>query len=329
MARGDGTAVEERTSREAPARPPGRPRGRVTATLAALTALLLIGHRLVPDGGWHLGSLLEAFLPWAGLAVPVLLAAALLRRSPLALAAVLLPAVAWTGLFGGRLLPGGDGGRYDLTVVQHNVADENTDPEGTATRLAGTGADLLAVEELTEPADGVYERILGTVYPYRARSGTVGLWSRLPLTDVRPVDLKPAEVHEYWKRGVRATARTPKGDLAVYVAHLPSVRISPTAGFTTPRRDESARLLAAAIDAEPLRRTLVMGDMNGTLDDRGLAPVTSRLTPARGGFDFSWPAGFPLARIDQVLVRGATPVRTWTLARTGSDHLPVAARIRL
>nr|WP_095876291.1 endonuclease/exonuclease/phosphatase family protein [Streptomyces sp. TLI_235] len=301
----------------------------MTAGLAVLTALLLAGHRLVPNRVGRLGSLLEAFLPWVGLAVPVLLAAALLRRSRLALAAALLPAVAWAGLFGGRLLPGGDGGRYDLTVVQHNVADDNTDPEGTAQRLAGTGADLLAVEELTGPAAGVYERVLGGVHPYQARSGTVGLWSRFPLADVRPVDLKPAEVHDQdWKRGVRATARTPQGDLAVYVAHLPSVRISPTAGFTSARRDESARLLAAAVDAEPLQRLLVMGDFNSTLDDRGLAPVTSRLTPARAGFDFSWPAGLPLARIDQVLCRGLTPVDTWTLAATGSDHLPVAARIR-
>ena len=106
------------------------------------------------------------------------------------------------------------------------------------------------------------------------------------------------------------------------------MRISPTAGFDSARRDESARRLAAAIDAEAAPHLLVMGDLNGTLDDRGLAPVTSRLTPARSGFDFSWPAALPLARIDHVLCRGVAPVDTWTLAATGSDHLPVAARIR-
>ncbi|WP_431683836.1 endonuclease/exonuclease/phosphatase family protein [Kitasatospora sp. KL5] len=304
-----------------------RRRGTVVAALACTVALLLVGHRLVPNRVWRLGSLLEAFLPWIGLAVPVLAVAALIRCSRTAAVAVLLPAVAWAALFGGRLLPGGDG-PYDLTVVQHNVAAENTDPEGTAARLAATGADLLAVEELMEPATGVYERVLGGAYPYRARSGTVGLWSRYPLADIRPVDLKPADVHEYWKRGVRATARTPHGDLAVYVAHLPSVRISPASGFTSARRDESAGKLATAIAAEPQQRLLLMGDFNSTLDDRGLAPVTSRLTPARAGFDFSWPAGFPLVRIDHVLCRGLTPVDTWTLAATGSDHLPVAARIR-
>ncbi|WP_374119393.1 hypothetical protein [Streptomyces sp. RKAG290] len=37
--------------------------------LAVLTAGLLACHRAVPNTGLHLGSLLEAFLPWLGLAV--------------------------------------------------------------------------------------------------------------------------------------------------------------------------------------------------------------------------------------------------------------------
>ncbi|MFD9129745.1 endonuclease/exonuclease/phosphatase family protein [Kitasatospora sp. NPDC059571] len=298
----------------------------MTAVLAVLLALLLAGHRLVPGRGGHLGSLLEAFLPWLGLGVPVLLAAALLRRSRAALLAVLLPVLAWTVLFGGRLLPA-DGGRVDLTVVQHNVDDGNADPEGTAKALLDRHADLVALEELASGA-AVYERVLAGAYPYRARSGTVGLWSRYPLTDARPVDLKPSSVHVYWKRGVRATVHTPQGEVAVYVAHLPSVRLRAD-GFATAERDESARRLAAVIDGEPARRLILLGDLNSTLDDRGIAPLTSRLVPARSGFDFSWPAGLPLARIDQVLCRGAVPVSTRTLPATGSDHLPVEARIRL
>ncbi|GAA4991741.1 endonuclease/exonuclease/phosphatase family protein [Kitasatospora paranensis] len=305
---------------------PERRRGWATVAAALLLALLTAGHRLVPDGGAHLGSLLEAFLPWLGLGVPVLLAVALWRRSRTALLAVLVPALAWTAVFGGRLLPA-DTGPADLTVLQHNVDDGNADPEGTARALLGRHADLVALEELAS-GEAVYERVLAHDYPYRARSGTVGLWSRYPLTDARPVDIKPAAVHVYWKRGVRATVRTPQGEVAVYVAHLPSVRVHAT-GFAAAGRDESARRLAAVIDAEPIRRVILLGDLNSTLDDRGLAPLTSRLTPARSGFDFSWPAGLPLARIDQVLCRGAVPVSTRTLAATGSDHLPVEVRIRL
>ncbi|WP_431946884.1 hypothetical protein [Actinacidiphila sp. bgisy167] len=43
----------------------------------------------------------------------------------------------------------------------------------------------------------------------------------------------------------------------------------------------------------------------------------------------SWPAAFPVARIDHILVRGMQPRSAWTLPADGSDHLPVAAAIRL
>ena len=45
--------------------------------------------------------------------------------------------------------------------------------------------------------------------------------------------------------------------------------------------------------------------------DRGLRPVTSRLAWARSGPALSWPAAAPVARIDQVMPRGAEgrPVR--------------------
>jgi vancomycin resistance protein VanJ len=36
-----------------------------------------------------------------------------------------------------------------------------------------------------------------------------------------------------------------------------------------------------------------------------------------------------MARIDQIMVQGVEPVTSWTLPRTGSDHLPIAARVNL
>ncbi|MFJ9345192.1 endonuclease/exonuclease/phosphatase family protein [Streptomyces sp. NPDC101237] len=131
---------------------------------------------------------MESLLPWCGLPLPVLLAAALWRRSAAALAALLLSTVVWLNLFGGLLadpsLPGGD-----LTVACHHVEADNPDPAGTARALAASGADVLALEELTGRATGTYEKALATAYPYRAVLGTVGLWSRLPLSDTRAVDI--------------------------------------------------------------------------------------------------------------------------------------------
>ncbi|MEV5886614.1 endonuclease/exonuclease/phosphatase family protein [Streptomyces sp. NPDC052020] len=305
-----------------------RTRGRVPAALAVLTAGLLAFHQAVPGSPGRLGSLLETFLPWLGLVVPALLGPALLRRSTTALVALLLPVAAWTYLFGGLLLPAPKPGPHDLLVVQHNVSDENTDPEGTARALAAAGPDVVAVQELVPAALPVYDKTLAPDYPYHAVGGTVGLWSRYPLTGVRPLDIKPQGIAGPWRRGLRTVVHTPHGEIAAYVAHLPSVRIR-ASGFASSWRDQSAGLLGRALAAEQLKTVILLGDLNGTVHDRGLAPLTSRMNVARRGFAFSFPATLPLARIDQVMARSATVTHIRTLPATGSDHLPVAARIRL
>nr|WP_217205364.1 endonuclease/exonuclease/phosphatase family protein [Streptomyces sp. AC550_RSS872] len=299
------------------------------AACAVLTAVLLVFHRAVPNSVGRVGSLLEAFLPWLGAVVVVLLGLALLRRSALALVALLLPVAAWTYLFGGLLLPAPKPGVRDLVVVQHNVSDENADPAGTARALVGGAEpDLIALEELVPQALPAYEEALAGEFPYHVVRGTVGLWSKYPLTGARLVDIRPRGIAENWSRGLRAVVHTPYGDLAAYVAHLPSVRVR-ASGLASSWRDESAGLLGAAVAAERLRTVILLGDLNGTVDDRGLAPLTSRMNVAERGFAFSFPAGLPLARIDQVMARSATVGHIRTLPATGSDHLPVVARVAL
>lgn len=301
-------------------------RGRVLAVLAVLTAALLAFHQAVPNSVLRLGNSLETFLPWLGLLAVVLLVLALLRRSVLALVALLLPVAAWTYLFGGLFLPGAEAGSYDLLVVQHNVSDENGDPAGTARALAAAEPDLIALEELVPPALTVYEKTLAAQYPYHAVRGTVGLWSRHPLTGTRLVDIRPREIAEGWSRGLRTVVDTPHGDVAAYVAHLPSVRFRAT-GLASSARDESAGLLGRAVAAEKTETVILLGDLNGTVDDRGLTPLTSRMNVAERGFALSFPTAFPLARIDQVMARSATVAHIRALPATGSDHLPVAAGI--
>ncbi len=250
-------------------------------------------HARIPDIA-GIGSLLENLLPWFGIYVPVLLAGALWRRSPSAVVALVLPVTVWLSLFGGLLTdrshPGGD-----LTVVSHNVDAGNSDPSGTARQLAASGADLLALEELTDQAAATYERGLAKAYPYHAVRGTVGLWSKLPLSDTRPVNVvrgdagplaktkPPASAAETAAevRALRTTVTTAHGPLAVYVAHLGSVRLMPSRGFWTDSRDFGADALAKAIAAEPNKRLMLLGDLNGTTDDRALHGLTSRLTSAQ------------------------------------------------
>ncbi|MFF7351140.1 MULTISPECIES: endonuclease/exonuclease/phosphatase family protein [Streptomyces] len=302
-------------------------RGIVLAVLALLLALVMLLHSRIPNRVGNLGSLTETFLPWLGFAIPVLLLLGILRKSATALVAVLLPAIVWLNLFGG-LLSDKSGSGGDLMVATHNVNADNPDPAATARDVASSGADVLALEEIPGTAVAVYERALAPTYRYHAVVGTVGLWSRYPMTDAQAVDIKLG-----WKRAMRATVATPEGPVAVYVAHMPSVRVKVEAGFTARQRDKSADALGEAIAAEPLKRVVLLGDLNGTMNDRSLNAVTSQMRSTQGaagsGFGFSWPASFPMARIDQIMVRGAEPESSWTLPRTGSDHLPVAARVKL
>ncbi|PTH86009.1 endonuclease [Streptomyces sp. A244] len=305
----------------------GRSRDTWLVSGALGIAGLLALHSAVPNGIGRLGSLLETFLPWLGAAVPVLACTALIVRSRAGLLACLAPGVVWLWMFGGVWFSSPPG-PYDLTVVQHNVADDNADPAGTARALLATRAGLIAVEELTPAARPAYQGVLGASHPHRALHGTVGLWSAYPLSDVRPVDIRPEGFPESWRRALRATVSAPGGGVAVYVVHLPSVRLGPT-GLASAARDESAALLGARIAADPAGRLLVLGDLNGTVPDRGLAPLTSRLHAPPTGFAFSWPAGLPVARIDQVLARGAEVTEVSALEATGSDHLPVLGRVLL
>ncbi|WTP83475.1 endonuclease/exonuclease/phosphatase family protein [Streptomyces sp. NBC_00178] len=301
---------------------------------------MLLHGKITDRGG--AGSFVETLLPWSGVFIPVLLVQALWRRSAAATTALVLPAVAWSSLFGGLLIdkstPGGD-----LTVASHNVSAENPDPVRTARALMASGADLLALEELTPQATIAYGKELAGTYPYRTTQGTVGLWSKLPLSASRPVDVlrgnagplaesrRAEDLPVDPPRALRTTVATDRGPLVVFVTHLGSVRLMPRHGFWTDSRDVGAAALTRAVGAERSERVVVLGDLNGTTDDRVFARLTSQLRSAQEeaghGFGLTWPAAFPVARIDQILVRGVEPRSSWVLPDTGSDHLPVAARL--
>lgn len=303
-------------------------RGVFLAICAVPTALLMIFHAQIPNRIGNLGSLTETFLPWLGVFVVVILVAAVLRRSATALIAVLLPLVVWLNVFGGLLTGKSAASGGNLTVATHNVNAGNPDPAGTAEQVAASGADVLALQELPTGQVSTYEEALAGTYKYHSVQGTVGVWSKYPMTDTVAVDIRMG-----WTRAMRSTVTTPEGQVAVYVAHMPSVRVKLNAGFTANQRDNSADALGEAIAREPVRRVVLLGDLNGTMNDRSLNAVTSQMRSTQGaagdGFGFSWPAAFPMARIDHILVRGVEPTNAWVLPRTGSDHRPVVAEIRI
>ena len=294
----------------------------VIIVLSALLAAMLLGHRFIPNRWYNIGSLIETFLPWFGLAIPVLVILAAVRRKPIAIIAALLPALVWTKLYAG-LLPDKSVGPGEFRVVAHNVNADNTEIEATSAALIAEDADVLALVELDPDQLAEFERVLAAEYEHSVAYGTVALWSHHPISASAGIDLELG-----WERAFRAEIDFDGRPVAFYVAHLPSVRVS-TDGFTAGQRNLSAELLGEAVADERLERVVLLGDLNGTMQDRALAPITYQLESAHAaagqGFGFTWPTSNPLARIDQVLFRGLEATDSAVLDATASDHRPVAA----
>ncbi|MFG1714678.1 endonuclease/exonuclease/phosphatase family protein [Micromonospora sp. NPDC049203] len=310
------------TQRMADERPPGprSRRGALVIACAVLLALLLAGHRAVPNVH-GLGSLVDSVTPLLGVAVPLLALVALLRRSRAALLAVLLPALVWAALYGRAWLPpaaAADG--VTVRVASQNLRAGNPDPAATLGALTGDAPDLIGLQEVAD-GDRVASALAGR-YPHRAVVSTVALWSRWPIREAHGVDTGLG-----WDRALRAVVAGPRGDLTVYVVHLGSARAGHTA-----TRDQTVAALADAVRADRSDRLVVLGDLNTATTDRVFDPLTRLLRDAQAeagqGFGFTWPAELPVTRPDHVLYRGLTPATAGVLHTPASDHRAVTAGFR-
>lgn len=267
------------------------------------------------------GAAWTSFLPWTAVLIVLLGAAAVIRRSWWAGSAVLIAAMVWSITFVPQLMPARTSASADILVATQNIGAANPDPAAAVRGLLGTGAGLVAAQEITTAADGAIDQ-LDAAYADHARVSTVGLWSQWAMDEPEPLELGLS-----WARAFRTVVRHPDGDIAVYVVHLPSVRPG-----DTDARDQAVAQLAALVAADPAARVLVLGDLNTAATDPALTPLTDLMTDSRqqvaGGFGFTWPAQFPLTRPDHVLAKGLTPVSDQVLDGGGSDHRMVLVGLR-
>ncbi|MEU4543523.1 endonuclease/exonuclease/phosphatase family protein [Nonomuraea dietziae] len=286
---------------------------------AIVLAAILAGHRLIPAlGGFT--PIMESLLPWLGLAIPVLLLLALLARSAGAAVAALLPALVWGVMFGPDVLRSSPGGASDLSVATVNVGVRNTS-SGSAVRAIAEGLDMVAAQELTP--GGPAAKALNKIFKFHRNVSTVGLWSRFPLSEPDYFDVGLG-----WERALRTVAKTPEGDVTVYVMHLASARPGHTA-----TRDKTLAEARKLIEADKSERILLLGDLNTATYDRGLGNLTPPLLNAQEevgeGFGFTWPSGFPITRPDHILYKGLKATRAGVAPATGSDHRAATASFRL
>ncbi|WP_163506690.1 endonuclease/exonuclease/phosphatase family protein [Fodinicola acaciae] len=285
---------------------------------ALVVAFVLVAHQAIPDVA-GLVTVVESVLPWIGLLIPILLVLGLVGGVRAGLVALLVPAIAWTALFGPAMLPKTPGGAAQLSVVSQNIGASNANPCTAMTALAAQKADLVAVQELTDRASGC--DALSNAYQYRYRSSSVRLWSRYPL---RPS--KPLMLGLDWARAFRTEVITPNGNVVIYAVHLPSARVDATV-----QRNRGLAELAELIRDESGKHVLVVGDLNTASTDRQMtafAGLTDSQQAAGSGLGFTWPAGFPITRPDHLLTRGLRPVAAGTLPGNGSDHLAISGSFR-
>ncbi|MGP3955010.1 endonuclease/exonuclease/phosphatase family protein [Nonomuraea sp. 3N208] len=293
--------------------------GRVVVVLSVVVAAGLAGHQLIPAlGGFT--PVLESLLPWIGLSVPLLFVGAALARSTPAAAAALVPGVVWAAMFGSTLFRTSPGGPSDLAVGTVNVGVRNS-ASGEAVRAIAKDLDLLAAQELT--SGGPAAKQLSKMFKYHYPVSTVGLWSRYPISESKPLDVGLG-----WPRALRAVVATPKGKVTVYVMHLASARPGHTAS-----RDASLAQARKLVDADSSKRILLLGDLNTATTDRGMRGLTPPLTDAQSvageGFGFTWPARFPITRPDHILFKGMKATEAGVAPATGSDHRAAIASFRL
>ncbi|GIF05000.1 endonuclease/exonuclease/phosphatase family protein [Actinoplanes siamensis] len=287
----------------------------VPVVAAAGLTVILLGRGWVPGS---VGSVLDSVLPWLAVPIVLLLGVTALTRQWVPVAAALAPVLTWTVMFGPVLAGGARDGGHDLRVASLNLGRASAGP--ALAPLLEARPDLIVLQEVTAANRPAITDVLAGGYPYLAGAGTVAVFSRLPLSDTRPVDIRIG-----WTRALRTTVRAPAGPIRLYAAHLASARAGMTAG-----RNRTLTALAELVHADPAPRLLLAGDLNTATTDRHftvLAPLADTQQEAGAGFGFTWPARFPLVRPDHVLQRGMSTRHAWVVAAPGSDHRAVLADV--
>lgn len=315
--------------------------------LSCLAVIFLVLHRFLPDAG-GIGSLLETWLPWIGVPVLVLLIAAAIVHTKTSLIVAFAAALVWTALYGPTLLPRGSSAPAQLRIFSEDVNGDAKEATASGTMALAQHADIVALEDMYS---SVYEssavNSLNAAYTNHVTEYEFGLWSAYPISNVQPVALgttQPADSESLDADdaglaasasdvpvigALKATLATPSGALVVYLVHLPQPVLGDQ-GFAK-SRDQALTAFVKLLEADNSSRVAVIGDINVAATDRQYSQLTRKvgLTSAQqaagSGFGFTWPAEFPIVRLDDVLTRGMTPLRSAVLPAIakGQAHLPI------
>ncbi|MFL4476392.1 endonuclease/exonuclease/phosphatase family protein [Paeniglutamicibacter sp. MACA_103] len=289
-------------------------------------ALLMAFHSRVPDA-LGIGLLLDNAAPWMVLAVPALLLLALASRSRTSLVVLLIPTLTWLFIFGSAMVPlswsAPPSGAHTLVLSSQNIKAGTGTAAQSALELAAGGSDVIALQELDAGSAQRVTAALEERYPHHFVVGTVGVWSKYPLTNSQPLELGLG-----WERALSTQVDTDSGNVRLYVIHAASARPNDHVD-----RDEMLAQLAAAVRADPHENMAAVGDFNATSTDRAFKEISTILEEPNqddGLLGFTWPRSpFAMMRLDHVLVRGLEVTSNTNVEAGSSDHFAVRAELNL
>lgn len=330
-------------------------------TLVLLAYLVLLpaiawypAYLALGDSRWWM-FVINSIAPYLFLPVPVVLVVGLLARRWGLFVAALVPTVVFVLLFGPLFVPRDmkvpavPAGSPSITVVSHNLHAWNEDADGIAASLIASGADVIALQELSAEMAAALERRLMEQYPYndlvlRAGWDGLGVFSRVPVTPV----------HERIAGGSRnpqvMTLHLDWGEATLINVHNLSIPRTlpdwPTEiAYSVAHRERVARGIAEYASRDDATPIIAAGDFNTTSRSTAYELVTADLkdswVEAGFGFGTTFPGGpyspTPLGvsvpdwllRIDYVFHSGeliATDARFAPWDGT-SDHRPIAVTL--
>ncbi len=333
------------TRPEAPAaHAPLRRRPRWPSILGAIYALAaiaaLVAWWLAGDAAWIQPVNLMTF--WWSLPAVVLAPLAFLLGSRRTAFLLAVPAAVWVWSYGTAFVPSAGAGDADLRVATFNTYVQTPDTSHVLDLVRTQEPDILLLQEVFPERQTALEAELAETMPYShvvqtGGVGGVGVFSRFPIREVRPVGDATTR-----SRSTAVVVLDVDGQL-VQVAPVHLISPCPTCGASVVERLElEGDVRLAEIDSvidtlDPSLPAIVGGDFNSTdrsgpyreLTHAGFADPQR---DAGAGPGFTWPNGGrfgPFIRIDWLLTRGFDAVEAFVAPGGGSDHRPVVVDLSL
>jgi endonuclease/exonuclease/phosphatase (EEP) superfamily protein YafD len=233
---------------------------------------------------------------------------------------------------------------HTFTVMTFNLLVSRRDYSGAVDSILAEDPDIVALQELTEPARRTIGRFLRRRFPFQALRpaagfGGAGVLSRVPILREAPFRLS--------NRGhlcQHVVLDLPAGALSLFNVHLtaPNIQVAPLRYDETLRERQAAALAARLAAQQP--PVVVAGDFNMTerstayrrlakllrdsFREAGTGPgATFPNAPRLGPLLLPrWPVPMPVIRIDYVFHSADIVAREAHRGDgDGSDHCPVIA----